>query len=712
MFRRWKAFLARHLAPAEESVLYRVAVTVLVMFALTLTLHQIEWPSYWWAVLILTPAASYLSYQRRHLPNLEIKIFLSFAMVALLYWFLIRLAGSLYDPRIPLAELLIWLQTLHAFDLPAKKDLRYTVLVALILMAMAAVLTYSSYFAVFVLIFCALFLAVAAIDFWSENRQPGTRETLGVGGERQAGGYSIDRLWLGRTLLLAFPTALLSAAVIFVFMPRFQGLTLRTMPLNWNLQFSLSRISEGEIVNQGLAATPASGSGKPQRVSGDSYFGFDSEVNLNARGQLSDRLVMKVRTSNWQYHRAVTFAEYTGSGWRSGLTESRLRTIEEPPFYFHAVKNSRDRLTIYFAEVDLPNVVFTPQYARTLYFPSSELFQVDSFARPNKELINDPAVLVAPFALESGMVYSTLNRVPAVSPAELKNLEMPEALIKQPEFQPYLQLPSTLPKRVRTKASELVTGKTRPWEKASALSSHLQRHYTYNLDVPFYPESVDTVDHFLFESKEGYCEQFASALCVMARCEGLPARYVTGYLPGDFNPLSGFYEIRAHDAHAWVEIFIPGNGWTIFDPVPGGNPNPGLGEQQPDRWLLESLFKYLGLPEWVRSQAPYLIRISMALGLVALLLGLWKGGPTRRRTAPESALHPYLRRAEALAGPREPGETVKNWSRRLGAPPLARLAEVYERTFYQDRPPSSSDIAALEAALSELKVSRNPETEP
>jgi transglutaminase-like putative cysteine protease len=708
MFKRWRAFLAKHLAPAEESVLYRLAVTVLVMFALTLTLHQIEWPSYWWAVMLLTPAASYLSYRRRHSPNLEIKIFLSFAMVALLFWFLARLAASMFDPRIPLAELLIWLQCLHAFDLPGKKDLRYTVLVALILMALASVLTYSSYFFIFVLLFCVLFLMVGAIDFWSDNRAPGTVEARPAGTTSSAPGYRIDRAWLGRTLLLSFPAALLTAAVVFVFMPRFQGLTLRTMPFNWNLQFSLAKISEGQIVNANLPKSSGDQSGKPQKIDGDSYFGFDSEVNLNARGRLSDRLVMKVRTSDWQYHRAVTFAEYTGAGWKSGLSDPRLKQVDEPPFYFQSVDHtSKDRLTIYYAEVDLPNVVFTALYPRTLYFPSSELYIVDSFAHRGRDLNNTPAVLVAPFALETGMVYTVINRPPAIGPAEIKMLPgwAPDDP-RWPILAPYLQLPAQLPSRVRARAQELVQGRTRPWEKASALCAFLQQSYTYNLDVGFYPEGADTVDHFLFEAREGYCEQFASALCVMARSVGLPARYVTGYLPGSYNPLSGFYEIKANDAHAWVEIFIPGAGWTTFDPVPGGNATPGLGEHEPDRWLLESLFKYLGLPPWLRELAPGALRAFVVLALLALAVALWRGGARRGPAQASSELLPFLRRAEQLCGPRQPGQTVKSWALHRGEEPLLRLAEVYERTFYQDKPLGPKDRRALEQALAELKAEK------
>lgn len=712
MFSRWKSFLGKHLAPAEESGLYRLAVTGLVMYALVLTLHQIEWPVYWWAVLLLTPLASYLSFRRRHLANFEIKIFLSFAMMALLLWFFTRLAASTYDPRIPLAELLIWLQTLHAFDLPAKKDLRYTILVALILMALASVLTFSSYFAIFILMFCVLFLVVGALDFWSENRVPGTREQgVGRAGGESAGSYSLDRQWLSRALMWALPSSLLAAFLIFAFMPRFQGLTVRTMPMSWDLQFSLSRISEGEIVNSSMSQ--GAQNGKPRRVNGDSYFGFDSEVNLNTRGELSNKLVLKVRTSDWQYHRAVTFAKYTGGGWSSGLAEPEPIKVREPPFYFPAGEGHKDRLTIYYSEIDLPNVVFTPLYPRQLFFPSNELYRVPSFLRRGRDILDSPAVLVAPFELETGLVYSVLNRPPSLPPSEYKNLESwPLDDRRWIAMLPYLRLPSSLPERVREKAAEIVAGQDRPWVQANALCAYLQQNFEYKLDTPFYPEGADTADHFLFEAREGYCEQFATALCVMARSVNLPARYVTGYLPGEYNPFSGFYEIRAKDAHAWVEIYIPGAGWTIFDPVPGGNPTPVLGEVEPDGWLLESLLGYLGLSDEFKRWVPSVLRACLALALLALVVALVRG-PRKKRSVGGSCspLEPYLLRAEALTQSRESGETVRCWAQRVsrldrtkeGTHPLAYLADVYERTLYQDRSPGIEDYTELESLLRQLK---------
>ena len=80
-------------------------------------------------------------------------------------------------------------------------------------------------------------------------------------------------------------------------------------------------------------------------------------------------------------------------------------------------------------------------------------------------------------------------------------------------------------------------------------------------------EGVDAVDDFLFVSQRGFCEQIASALTVMLRSQGVPARLATGYLPGERDRVSGVWKVRASDAHAWVEVWFPETGWEAFDPT-------------------------------------------------------------------------------------------------------------------------------------------------
>jgi protein-glutamine gamma-glutamyltransferase len=80
----------------------------------------------------------------------------------------------------------------------------------------------------------------------------------------------------------------------------------------------------------------------------------------------------------------------------------------------------------------------------------------------------------------------------------------------------------------------------------------------------------DPVANFLFVRKQGHCEYFASSMVIMLRTLGIPARIVNGFRGGEFNDLTGSYLVRARDAHSWVEAYIPGYGWTTFDPTPAG----------------------------------------------------------------------------------------------------------------------------------------------
>src|SRR4029077_8295205 len=97
----------------------------------------------------------------------------------------------------------------------------------------------------------------------------------------------------------------------------------------------------------------------------------------------------------------------------------------------------------------------------------------------------------------------------------------------------------------------------------------IQEHMRYDLSVPREPAGVDAVDHFLFETRRGFCEHIASAMAVLLRADGIPTRIVTGYGPGDRNPLTGYWEVRQSDAHAWVEVYYPNAGWLADDPTFG-----------------------------------------------------------------------------------------------------------------------------------------------
>lgn len=136
----------------------------------------------------------------------------------------------------------------------------------------------------------------------------------------------------------------------------------------------------------------------------------------------------------------------------------------------------------------------------------------------------------------------------------------------------YTRLPPLDP-RIAELAGRVSAGYRSAFSKARAIELYLRTSYGYTLELP-HESSADPLAHFLFERRKGHCEYFASAMAVMLRSIGIPSRVATGFQSGVFNPLSGWWVIRASDAHSWVEAWLPETGWTTFDPTP---PDPSSG---------------------------------------------------------------------------------------------------------------------------------------
>jgi transglutaminase-like putative cysteine protease len=123
---------------------------------------------------------------------------------------------------------------------------------------------------------------------------------------------------------------------------------------------------------------------------------------------------------------------------------------------------------------------------------------------------------------------------------------------------------------------------------------------TYTLEPP--PLGENPVDEFLHSTRSGFCEHFSSAFAFLMRAAGIPARVVTGYLGGDPNPVDGILTVRQRDAHAWVEVHLPGRGWTRIDPTAAAVPGRldfGLARAVPQTSALPLLMRP-GL-DWLRS---------------------------------------------------------------------------------------------------------------
>ena len=162
--------------------------------------------------------------------------------------------------------------------------------------------------------------------------------------------------------------------------------------------------------------------------------------------------------------------------------------------------------------------------------------------------------------------YEGSSNLVAATPRDLRAVPFSYT---QPFFRPYLQLPP-LDRRIKALADQITASSANAYDKAANIQRYLIAHYAYTLDLSG-THGQDPLADFLFVRRAGHCEYFASAMTIMLRAEGIPARYATGFSPGEYNDIGGDYIIRESDAHAWVEVYFPGYGWITFDPTPPGN---------------------------------------------------------------------------------------------------------------------------------------------
>ena len=155
--------------------------------------------------------------------------------------------------------------------------------------------------------------------------------------------------------------------------------------------------------------------------------------------------------------------------------------------------------------------------------------------------------------------------------------DRPSVDVSQSMRDRYLQLPSLSPE-VQSLAQKVTLKAESAYAKARALERHLQENYRYSLDIETSVQE-NPIEDFLFIRKTGYCEHYASAMVVLLRTLGIPARLATGFLGGEWNDFGHYYTVRQSDAHAWVEVYFPLSGWMTFDPTPNvisAAPNPFL----------------------------------------------------------------------------------------------------------------------------------------
>ena len=291
----------------------------------------------------------------------------------------------------------------------------------------------------------------------------------------------------------------------------------------------------------------------PSRLRGVS---FSDSIRLGQAPNLGDRVIMTVDAPSGHFWRAVTYDFYTGAGWRT--TESDKADKLSLP------TTDREKFEARF-DIIVPhsNIIFAANEPQKVDVP----YQFYTGA--------DKTYSTSLHALNRSQAAGTYTVTSLVSVADKQTLRKVTGPYSDYVKAKYLQLPSTLPQRVKNLAHQVLDNVPNAYDKAETLETFLRSPpYSYSAQVKATPPGKDPVDYFLFDLKQDFCEYFASAMVVMLREVGIPARLVEGFTTGTFDSAANAYVVREQDAHAWVEVYFPQYGWIEFEPTPSQPPFP------------------------------------------------------------------------------------------------------------------------------------------
>ena len=404
--------------------------------------------------------------------------------------------------------------------------------------------------------------------------------------------------------------------------------------------------------------------------------GLPQQQLLGSGPELSERVVMLVTVEDTTrgpdstqdappryYWRSLSYERYTGRGWWTGTP----RRVEQPPgAIIPAPQYAGQRLLLQSMQVltGTGRLVYAAGALRRVEVAHTVAWR----ARSDLRGLDDPAAARDLFGVTTtAREFQVESWVSQPSQAELRGAgEAYPAWIRQR----YLALPDDVSPQVIALARDLTATAPTPYDRALALETYL-RHFPYTLNLPAPPPDQDLVEFFLFQLQRGYCDYFASAMVVLARAAGLPARLAVGFISNTYDAANGQYVVTAADAHSWVEVYFPDLGWVTFDPTPRLSPieRPAARSEAEILAEAERLRIAAETPDRESGWGWYTalgVGLTVIFGVGWLLVDAWR----LRYLPPATALAIIYRRlhrvGRRLSVPTQPGDTPYQFGQAFG----------------------------------------------
>ena len=577
-----------------------------------------------------------------------------------LFYILADSALALFGGVLPQANFAILLVAITSFDLKTRRNCYSSLWISLALIYLAAVYAWDYVFggvlSLWALCLCGFWMASHARRITAESFRGPVRPIA--------------------TMVTA---ALAAGTLLFVLLPQPSGVALSPLVV------SLPNVAafKGDMESAALPLV---------QLAGDST-GASNSVDLHYRGRLGDAPVMYVRTGAPAYWRGLVFDTYHDGVWTASLTDYRETQPYVPPRLLPPPPDDNLGTFVQTFRVlrPLPGVINAAYPIQSLYAPVSALRE-DGYG-----------TFHTPEQLRPGQTYSVVSYLPNLSPAVLR-AESNDQVVPG-DFTGTYSDTGNMSEAAAQLAQRLTAGATNEFDAVMAVSTYLQIHYRYSLQLPPVPAGRDPLDWFLFDVKTGYCEQFATAATMLLRSAGIPARLATGYATGDYDPVLNQSVVREHDAHAWVEVYFPEHGWVPVDPTPGVNPLAAT--RFPNHWAAGGVARLLphlaiGAPGAVLGPLGALaaIPVAAAAAVLAMMALVWwrrrLARPRRRPQPGESELLLLYERVQRrMSRRRAPPETPREYVRAMDVPVLAEITDAVNEGVYAGRWPDPRRVREM-----------------
>ena len=451
-----------------------------------------------------------------------------------------------------LMSLLLWLQAAKNPALATRRDVYFALLISLTLIIFSASEARS---ALFLPLLTAYGLSVFGTLVYC-HQQSGFEEELQAA---PAGdGASLRSLSLLHLAVLT-SCVFLVAFLWYLLAPRPAAVNFGAVSTRGGEKYSRSDWENEAQSGQKKGSTPDSGWNAPPPEKRQDYDPLSEEFDTmrsehdggikDGRG-LGNGIVMYVQADRLLYLRERSYDRFRNNRWSASDGRTRKLLQEEGRFNLSNQDAAADEKVQYMVQVvvAIDGALPLSAHAVSVKAPAGVIAQAA-----------DGAVFLAD-RIAPGFRYSATSLIP-------KDAQRPIARDMRFDRARYLQLPEGYSPRIGELARQVSANAVSPYDKALALEAHLRSNYAYSVETIVTSQKVTPLEEFLFETRRGHCEFFASAMAIMLRETGIPSRVVHGFLAHSYNPVTGLYEVRALDGHAWVEAYFEGTGWITFEPT-------------------------------------------------------------------------------------------------------------------------------------------------